>query len=143
MTELPSTEVWEEDQCPGSEVKKELQGRENDQLSNTADSQEGGGWRRGHWDEEHGSHCRPGQEIFMRNNGLKRLLWDFLGGPVVKTSRCQCRGPRFDPWLGELVTSHILCSTTKILKKEEERENCDGNIIQLPKWKQTKCLHDR
>ena len=73
----------------------------------------------GHWDEGHGSHCRPGQEIFMRNNGLKRLLWDFLGDPVIKTSRCQCRGPRFDPRLGELLTSHILCSTSEILKKEE------------------------
>ena len=25
---------------------------------------------------------------------------DFPGGPVVKTPCCQCRGPRFDPWLG-------------------------------------------
>ena len=76
----------------------------------------------GHWDEEQGSHCRPRQEIFMRNNGLKRLLWDLLGGPVVKTSRCQRRGPRFDPWLGELITSHILCSKTKILKKKKKKE---------------------
>ena len=26
------------------------------------------------------------------------LLWDFLGGPVVKTLCSQCRGPGFDPW---------------------------------------------
>lgn len=41
VIELPLTETWEEDQCPGSEVTKELQGRENDQLSNTAGSQAG------------------------------------------------------------------------------------------------------
>ena len=38
-----TNEMWEEDQCPASEVKKELQGRENDQLSNPADSQAGWG----------------------------------------------------------------------------------------------------
>ena len=77
----------------------------------------------GRWDEEHSSHFRPGQEIFMGNNGLKRLLWVFLGGPAVKTPGCQRRGPRFDPWLGELITSHILCSTAKIfLIKKEKRD---------------------
>ena len=25
---------------------------------------------------------------------------DFPGGPVAKTLCSQCRGPRFDPWLG-------------------------------------------
>ena len=25
---------------------------------------------------------------------------DVPGGPVVKTLRSQCRGPRFDPWSG-------------------------------------------
>ena len=25
---------------------------------------------------------------------------DFLGGPVAKTPRCQCRGPGFNPWSG-------------------------------------------
>ena len=41
MIELPLTKMWEEDQCPGSEVTKEIQGRENDQLSDTAASQAG------------------------------------------------------------------------------------------------------
>ena len=27
-------------------------------------------------------------------------VWDFPGGPVVKTLRFQCRGPGFEPWLG-------------------------------------------
>ena len=26
---------------------------------------------------------------------------DFPGGPVVKTTGSQCRGPRFDPWSGK------------------------------------------
>ena len=26
--------------------------------------------------------------------------WDFPGGPVVKTTHSQCRGPRLDPWSG-------------------------------------------
>ena len=26
--------------------------------------------------------------------------WNFLGGPVAKTLSSQCRGSRFDPWLG-------------------------------------------
>ena len=29
---------------------------------------------------------------------FKTLLRDFSGGPVVKTLRSQCRGPRFNPW---------------------------------------------
>ena len=31
---------------------------------------------------------------------LKLLLRDFPGGPVGKTLHSQCRGPEFDPWLG-------------------------------------------
>ena len=31
---------------------------------------------------------------------IKRQFEDFLGGPVVKTLHSQCRGHRFDPWLG-------------------------------------------
>ena len=27
-------------------------------------------------------------------------LWDFPGGPVVKTPRFHCRGCGFDPWSG-------------------------------------------
>ena len=28
-------------------------------------------------------------------------MGDFLGGPVVKTPRSQCRGPGFEPWSGK------------------------------------------
>ena len=35
-----------------------------------------------------GSHC------------FKMYLEDFPGGPVAKTPRSQCRGPRFHPWSG-------------------------------------------
>ena len=31
---------------------------------------------------------------------MKPALGDFPGGPVANTSHSQCRGPRFDPWLG-------------------------------------------
>ena len=35
---------------------------------------------------------------------VNNLFWkkqgDFPGGPAVKTPRSQCRGPGFDPWLG-------------------------------------------
>ena len=31
---------------------------------------------------------------------ITALLRDFSGGPVGKTPRAQCRGPCFDPWLG-------------------------------------------
>ena len=27
-------------------------------------------------------------------------IWDFPGGPVVKTLHFHCRGHRFDPWSG-------------------------------------------
>ena len=30
----------------------------------------------------------------------KRILRDFPGGIVDETPHSQCRGPRFDPWLG-------------------------------------------
>ena len=33
---------------------------------------------------------------------LKITQWDFPGGPVVKTSFFQCRGPRFDPWVRKI-----------------------------------------
>ena len=31
---------------------------------------------------------------------LKRIYWDFLDGPVVKTPCSQCRGHGFDPSMG-------------------------------------------
>ena len=31
---------------------------------------------------------------------LRKGAWDFPGEPVVKTPHSQCRGPRFNPWLG-------------------------------------------
>ena len=39
--------------------------------------------------------------------------------------------------------SHIVQQNQNIEKKKKEIENWDGNIIQLPKWKQTKGLHNR
>ena len=38
----------------------------------------------------------------LRLNQLLKIYFilSFPGGPVVKTLRFQCRGHRFDPWLG-------------------------------------------
>ena len=33
-----------------------------------------------------------------KNYHLK-IMWEFSGGPVVKTLRFHCRGHRFNPWL--------------------------------------------
>ena len=33
---------------------------------------------------------------------FESYIRDFLGGPVAKTPCSQCRGPRFDPWPGNL-----------------------------------------
>ena len=35
-----------------------------------------------------------------RHKPYKHTLWDFLSGAVAKTLCFQCRGPGFDPWLG-------------------------------------------
>ena len=38
---------------------------------------------------------------YQDNAGLiKWVSWDFPGGAVLKTPCSQCRGPGFDPWLG-------------------------------------------
>ena len=38
-------------------------------------------------------------ESSVREYG-KRTERDFPGGPVVRTPRCHCREPRFNPWSG-------------------------------------------
>ena len=30
----------------------------------------------------------------------ERIVWEFLGGPVVRTQRFHCQGHKFNPWLG-------------------------------------------
>ena len=40
---------------------------------------------------------------------------DFPGGPVVRTLHFQCRGHRFNPWLGDLPIS---CCVAKKKKKK-------------------------
>ena len=39
----------------------------------------------------------------VMNDLLIIYFRDFPGGPVTKTLRSQCRGPRFDPWLGNQI----------------------------------------
>ena len=38
----------------------------------------------------------------LKEVGISKILgpWDFSGSPVVKTLCFQCRGHRFNPWLG-------------------------------------------
>ena len=40
---------------------------------------------------------------FLTSKNITEKNWngDFPGGPVSKTLRSQCRGPRFNPWLGD------------------------------------------
>ena len=48
-----------------------------------------------------------GMIVYIENpkESTKKLLEiinrDFPGGPVAKTLRSQCRGPRFNPWSGK------------------------------------------
>ena len=41
-----------------------------------------------------------------------KLLWEFPGGPVVRTPCFHCRGHRFDPWSGNL-RSCMPCGAAK------------------------------
>ena len=58
---------------------------------------------------QEGSSIIVSQDPLAGAGGLKVPLWYFPGGPVAKTLGSQCRGPRFDPWSGN-VTPH---TTTK------------------------------
>ena len=42
---------------------------------------------------------------------------DFPGGPVVNTPCFQCRGPEFDPWVGELSS----CMPHRVAKKKKKK----------------------
>ena len=42
----------------------------------------------------------PGTEATTHANLRKKVTGDFPGGPGAKTPCSQCRGPGFDPWLG-------------------------------------------
>ena len=45
--------------------------------------------------------CRAREEESTMEAHKRNQLRDFPGGPAVKTPCSQCRGPRFDPWLGD------------------------------------------
>ena len=56
------------------------------------------------------------QDPLAGAGGLKVPLWYFPGGPVAKTLQSQCRGPRFDPWSGNVIphtTTKGLIAATK------------------------------
>ena len=39
------------------------------------------------------------------------MMGDFLGGPVAKTPRSQCRGSGFDPWSGNWIPNAVTKSS--------------------------------
>ena len=42
------------------------------------------------------------QDLSPTGQKLKGNFRDFTGGPVAKTPGSQCRGSRFDPWVGKI-----------------------------------------
>lgn len=45
---------------------------------------------------------------------LKCKRRNFPSGPVMQTPHCLCRGPGFDPWLGELKIPHAVGMAKKV-----------------------------
>ena len=64
-----------------------------------------------------------GQSALLKSHGL----WDFPGGPVVKTLLCHCKGHKFDPWLGN---SDPTCSTAQLKKHSNNQtpKSADLNV---------------
>ena len=58
-------------------------------------------------------------------------LGDFPGGPVVKTPCLQCKGHRFDPWLGNLKVT-FLEEWLKLLEGLSPTTSCSVNLPELP-----------
>lgn len=52
--------------------------------------------------------AEKGRMKILRGPRCTKLVRDFSGGPVVKTTYLQCKGHRFYLWSGELI-SHMLC----------------------------------
>ena len=48
---------------------------------------------------------------------FESYIRDFLGGPVAKTPCSQCRGPRFDPWPGNL-NPHVATKCSYAITKD-------------------------
>ena len=57
----------------------------------------------------------------------EKSCWAFSGGPEVKMLSFQCRECGFDPWLGNLLRSHILCSVAKKGGKKSAANNLEFN----------------
>ena len=65
--------------------------------------------------------------MLLRNVCIKKEkiknVWDFRGGPVVKTPRFQCRGCGFNPWLGNKIPTHHGVRSKKKKKKERQKKH--------------------
>ena len=61
------------------------------------------------------------KKISLNNREETRTrVGDFPGGPVAKTPGSQCRGPRFNPWLGNWIPH----ATTKSLHPTAKDPAC-------------------
>ena len=49
--------------------------------------------------------------------GIKMIMWDFPGGPVVKTLHFQSKGCRLNPWLRKLRFPHAAQRSQTIKKR--------------------------
>ena len=62
---------------------------------------------------------------------IKKAEGGFPGGPVANTLCSQCRGPGFDPWLGNVPHAAIKTQHNQINiknNKNEEEEGWEGEM---------------
>ena len=63
---------------------------------------------------------------------VQKGLWDFPGGPVVKTLRFQCRGMGSIPGQGTKIPHSVQCSQkTKKIKKKKRKGLCSEATLVL------------
>ena len=82
-----------------------------------------------------GNHNLVKQEI-------KRTIWDFLGGSVVKIPVLLIQVGLVQSMVGKL-RSHMLHGTVKKKKRERERENCSEKDKLRDRTERTVCVIQR
>ena len=60
--------------------------------------------------------------------------WDFPGGPAAKTLCSQCRGPGFNPWLGNLIP-HAAAKARNSQINKKKKKTKQKRLILYPKKK--------
>ena len=66
-------------------------------------------------------------KVVRENKHVRNNQGDFPGGPVVRAPSFHCRGPRFDPWLGNEDPTR-LAARPKKKKKGRKRKKETGNF---------------